>query len=171
MRNDIAQECKSAEVLVVQEAEVLRPADVEVPDERSYHQQRDRHWTMLWISTFVVAASFLLRSEGAEKVALHWPHFQLPEMCASRSVFGVECPGCGLTRSFIALASGDLSSSFHFHRLGWLLAISVVAQFPYRAYSLSQLHRRIYTNRWSSWFAWFLITALILNWVIKLCGY
>jgi hypothetical protein len=33
-----------------------------------------------------------------------------------------ECPGCGLTRSIIELAHGNLESSLASHRLGLLLA-------------------------------------------------
>ena len=35
---------------------------------------------------------------------------QLP--CFYKSVFGLECPGCGIQRAIIALLQGDLSGSF-----------------------------------------------------------
>src|SRR4051812_47396490 len=69
---------------------------------------RQHHRTMLWISLAVIAASFLLRRTGSESVRLAWSHIELPPLCVSRMFFGVECPGCGLTRSFVALAHGDL---------------------------------------------------------------
>jgi hypothetical protein len=40
---------------------------------------------------------------------------------------GFSCPGCGLTRSFIAFFSRDLEGSFYFHPLGPLIgALAVV---------------------------------------------
>ncbi len=32
--------------------------------------------------------------------------------CAFKFIFGVDCPGCGFQRSFIALVKGDLVTSF-----------------------------------------------------------
>lgn len=38
---------------------------------------------------------------------------QLP--CLVKSITHVDCPGCGLQRSFIALLQGDLMQSLHFY--------------------------------------------------------
>lgn len=38
---------------------------------------------------------------------------QLP--CPVKSLLHIECPGCGLQRSFIALLEGDISKSIHHH--------------------------------------------------------
>lgn len=35
--------------------------------------------------------------------------------CIFKSSFGVECPGCGTQRAFIALLKGDLLSSLQYH--------------------------------------------------------
>lgn len=35
--------------------------------------------------------------------------------CFFKSHFGLECPGCGMQRSFIALLKGDITSSLHYH--------------------------------------------------------
>lgn len=32
--------------------------------------------------------------------------------CAYKSIFGIDCPGCGFQRSFIALLKGDWKDSF-----------------------------------------------------------
>ncbi|WP_408733641.1 DUF2752 domain-containing protein [Mucilaginibacter sp.] len=32
--------------------------------------------------------------------------------CAYKAIFGIDCPGCGFQRSFIALLKGHLSESF-----------------------------------------------------------
>jgi hypothetical protein len=92
----------------------------------------------------------------------------LPPMCGSRALFGVECPGCGLTRSFVALASGDLAESIRLHRVGWLLAAAVVLQIPYRIYALRELRTKAPQRTWPTWFGNGLIAILILNWLIKI---
>ena len=126
---------------------------------------------MLYIAIFVVSASFYLQLGGLEAVNLAGTHVQLPNLCGSRSLFGVECPGCGLTRSFIALAGGDLTKSLQFHRLGWLLTVAIVAQFPYRTHALLELRHRVVERTWPKWFGNFLIAALIINWALKMSGY
>src|SRR3954470_21884809 len=35
--------------------------------------------------------------------------------CFFKSITGIDCPGCGMTRAFIALLKGDLSGSLHYH--------------------------------------------------------
>lgn len=38
-------------------------------------------------------------------------------LCLVTYLFGVECPGCGMTRALSALAHGDVVSAIHFNRL------------------------------------------------------
>src|SRR4051794_23696396 len=68
------------------------------PEDARSHRQHDQ--TMLWIAVALIAVSLLLlRRNGSEGVQLGWPPIELPQLCASRVYFGVECPGCGVTRS------------------------------------------------------------------------
>jgi len=51
-----------------------------------------------------------------------------PVLCPFRRLTGLPCPGCGMTRSFVAVAHGDIGSAFAYNRLGPLLmAIFVIA--------------------------------------------
>jgi len=128
---------------------------------------RRRHWTMLHCALAVIVLSFLLRDLGGGKVAfLGIPSLTLPELCGSRLFFATECPGCGLTRSFLALAAGDLRASWHAHRVGWLIALAALLQIPYRLYALAELQTRLPDRSWPDWCGRFLIAALFLNWLI-----
>ena len=107
-------------------------------------QLRERHWTMLCLASFIIAASYFLRQEENQAVRLPWSEVGLPPICGSRLVFGVECPGCGLTRSFVALAAGDFGASWRHHRVGWLMALVVIGQIPVsgiRAAGIAQPNR------------------------------
>src|SRR5204863_3895983 len=108
---------------------------------------------LLCVAIFIIAASFLLQLSGTERLTFSWSQVELPPLCPSRALFGVECPGCGLTRSFVALAAGDLRESWRFHRLGWLLAFAVVGQIPYRLSGLWQLQKNTFQNVRPKWFA------------------
>jgi hypothetical protein len=148
-------------------------AIVESPDadrlERRRRELLDRHWTMLAVSLLVIMLSMTLRLNPSGSVGASWlPVSSLPPLCGSRALFGVECPGCGLTRSFVALGHGNWRESLRLHRVGWLLAAAVVLQIPYRMYSLWELNRRVPDRAWPAWCGNFLIAAMIANWVVKM---
>jgi Protein of unknown function (DUF2752) len=137
-------------------------------DSRRIALLRDRHWTMLWISTAIVIGALSMHTDRLGRVGPTWlPGIWLPELCGSRALFGIECPGCGLTRSFIALSHGDLAGSLAYHRVGWLLALAVVLQFPYRILTLRELRVGVVERNWPVWFGRLLIAALIANWIAK----
>ena len=48
-------------------------------------------------------------------------------LCWFRGVFHIDCPFCGMTRSFVALAHGDLASTLRFHPAGPLLFAAMAA--------------------------------------------
>lgn len=51
----------------------------------------------------------------------------LPSLCPFHNLSGVPCPGCGLTRSFVCLAHGQIAAAFEFHPLGPLLFAGAIA--------------------------------------------
>lgn len=94
---------------------------------------REWHWTVLILSLAVTVLAFLLQVHENGRVSLFGDsRFILPELCGSRVWLGVECPACGLTRSFIALADGNVAASLQHHWAGWLAALAMVVQIPYR---------------------------------------
>jgi hypothetical protein len=52
----------------------------------------------------------------------------LPPTCSSVRDFGIECPGCGLTRSWVSAVHGRLAESWSHHRIGWLVLLYAMAQ-------------------------------------------
>lgn len=140
--------------------------------ERRISHLRDRHWTILILATVALLLSFLLsfNEEGTES-SLSLGSMNMPPMCGSRMMFGIDCPGCGLTRSFVAIASGDIVGSLQFHRIGWLMWLATVLQFPYRIYCLRELRGGLVERRWPTWFGNFMIVALIGNWLLIQFGW
>lgn len=46
--------------------------------------------------------------------------------CPSRRYLHIDCPGCGLQRSILALLRGDLAGSLHYHPAGILVLLTFV---------------------------------------------
>jgi hypothetical protein len=89
----------------------------------------------------------------------------MPEICWSRSLFGCKCPGCGLTRSVLNLVRGDWRASLAMHRLGIVMALSILAQFPYCAAGIYWKKDYPLGRRFATIFGWTLICLLFGNWL------
>jgi Protein of unknown function (DUF2752) len=69
---------------------------------------RARHRDVLVVSLTAVVMAFVLVEVPGGRVAVRGlTGYPLPPSCFTRTAFGLKCPGCGLTRSFIHLAEGD----------------------------------------------------------------
>ena len=99
-----------------------------------------------------------------------WPAFEmgdLPVACAFRRVTGTPCPGCGLTRSWVALGRGAVGESITFHRLGWVVMLYIAMQTIRHALWLSIERWRKAIERGGRWLDRGLILlaiALFANW-------
>jgi hypothetical protein len=126
------------------------------------------HAQMLAFAVAIVVAATLLEVLPNERVALRGlSAYPLPHLCSSRVLFGVSCPGCGLTRSFVHLARGDWQAAWSVHHLGWLMASLVIAQIPYRALILAGTIRPV-GARTSTGLAFVTVGLLLSNWVLLL---
>jgi hypothetical protein len=100
------------------------------------HAERIEHLWILGLAVLALLGSFLLRSSPGANLQLLLPwtreRVTLPETCASRVVFGISCPGCGLTRSFVAMARGDVGAALRFNPMGPVLFVLCWLQIPYR---------------------------------------
>lgn len=130
---------------------------------------RRYHIEMLVLAAIALAGSLLLEVQGQQRVGLRYgPALTLPETCVSREWFAVPCPGCGLTRSFIELAQGHFAKSWHHHRMGWVLALATLFQFPYRWYALRRAGAKLLPPSSTKWMGISLIGLLVLNWLFNL---
>ena len=125
---------------------------------------------MLAFACGVLVLSLLLQVRSDDHAAFVFlPDWPIPSSCPSQTIFHVDCPGCGLTRSLIYLAHGDWQHALAKHRLGWLLALAVVLQIPYRLAALLGRNRLPLGKRFPKLFGMALIVALIGNWLLLMC--
>lgn len=117
----------------------------------------------LLLFTGVIALSFTipwLRSR----------HLFYSPPCIFYTVTHIPCFLCGLTRSFIYTAQGNLSAAFRLHLLGPALFFMTAAAGVYLAVSLVSGYRLRYTlaPRTRRVAFWSLLGILIAAWMVKL---
>jgi hypothetical protein len=149
------------------EAEALE-AVIEPAGEALSPVMRRHHFWMFWIAVAAIVLAFVLQVlPDQEHVAVRGlGRLVLPGTCLSKDLFHHDCPGCGLTRSVIYFAHMDWSDSWKLHRLGWLMAILIVSQLPYRALCMYR-GRAILGRRIPKVLGYIVIALLIGNWLVS----
>lgn len=121
-------------------------------------------------SAILIGALFLSPPEAGEEHLTIGP-LTIPETCMFKNLTGIPCPGCGLTRSMVAAAHGNMRQSFHYHRLGLLTLFYILLQFVYRIGALSApaLTNRVFGPEKHLNHGIIILAALILlNWIFSL---
>ncbi len=66
----------------------------------------------------------------------------VPHVCLVQSLCGIPCPGCGITRSVLALLGGDVGYALSLNPVGPVLLLVLAIQVPLRGLALCDV-------RWS----------------------
>lgn len=91
-------------------------------------------------------ATLLLAAGGAIGVAIAaiWPVRSIDSgdpTCLLRITTGLPCPGCGMTRSWVHLAHGDVAGAFTYNLFGPLLFVLAAALPLWAIYALVRRRR------------------------------
>ena len=131
--------------------------------------RRDQ-WCVFWVAVAILAASFVLQCGADGRVRLPLVETELPQVCWSRRYLGIECPTCGLTRSFVSLAHRDVAASVHYQPLGLVLFAVVAAQIPYRLVQLRRLSegRLLWRHPLLKIGVWLLAAGLLGQWLWRI---
>ena len=76
----------------------------------------------------LVLSSFLSVKETAVTIRLGTHEISAPCVCPFKIVTGLDCPVCGLTRSFVALGHLDFRSAWRFNKGGLPAYLFVIFQ-------------------------------------------
>lgn len=126
------------------------------------------HWILLGMSAAVMLAACLLSVRGEEQVVMPIIGIPLPGTCSFKSFFGMDCPGCGLTRCFVSLGHGDVRGAWSFNPVGIFLFGVVAFQIPYRLTQLWRLRsgrQAIRPHAWTNFVLAGVAAALLLQWL------
>lgn len=141
----------------------------------SYSGRAEHLWILALALTALIGSWVLEPSEGGGlllSVPILGEKVLLPQMCVSRTMLGVPCPGCGMTRSFAALIRGDLLSAVILNPMGPILFLACLFQAPYRiieytgVWDRSPLWNRFRRGLMAS--TWIIVAGLTVVWMARL---
>jgi hypothetical protein len=103
-------------------------------------------------------------------------------ICPTALLFGLPCPGCGLTRATVALLHGDFAAAFRFHPLVIVLAplfagamlkalVDYVRGTSAGTTTTSEARRSFWTRRAGIATASLLLVLVVGVWVLRFAGY
>ncbi len=104
--------------------------DTQDVDKQEAPASKTTHLTLLGICLSMLILARLGSVHDRAEVTLGG--VRLPEVCAWRRLAGIDCAGCGLTRSFVSIMHGRFADAFTFHHLGLPTFLLILLQIPYR---------------------------------------
>jgi hypothetical protein len=113
------------------------------------------------LTTLVFLVSFWYRPPDVPTVVL----------CTLKSTTGMDCPTCGMTRAFCALAKGEWQRALRFHPLS--PAVFALFGWWWLRSLLHLLGKGTWVNRVETWFPPLLtvlvvVTGVLVSWLFKL---
>lgn len=131
--------------------------------------QKGYHLAVLLVCGAVLLCAAAMRA-GGDGLSLFG--YRWPLSCWLHDTLGVKCGLCGMSRSFSALAHGDISAGVQFHRLGPAVFALFCLQVPYRFYALVAGPKRLNAKlvRFHVGLVVLLCAVLLANWFVYLGG-
>ncbi|MGZ3899569.1 MAG: DUF2752 domain-containing protein [Bacteroidia bacterium] len=81
--------------------------------------------------------------------------------CSIKSITGIECPGCGMQRAFIALLRGDILSSLNFNPSLIPFLLTVLYVTLHLGFNFKNGARNIV------WFFGFTVAVMLVNFLVR----
>ena len=137
---------------------------------RYYQSNFWLHTIFMLMSAAVILCSWVMSSEGQTIVRFPGVPIQMPEACMSRRMWNMDCPGCGLTRSFISMSHGRFGNAFSFNPAGPIVYLFVLIQIPWHGYQLFRLLklRRPVESGWLFVPLYGMSAAILIQWLWRL---
>ena len=100
----------------------------------------------------------LITCAAVAVVVWAWAYFRI--FCLFKLIFKIPCPGCGMTRAYLALLRLDIAGAFDMHPMFWSVPILLVFYL---------FDWKIFRKEWINTAILVLIFAgFFVNWIFKL---
>jgi len=128
------------------------------------------HWLFFCFAAVIILFSFLMKSEGEK--AVYMPGFSsaMPETCTAQRLFGVDCPGCGMTRAFISISSGRFARAWSFNPASFAVYLFVAVQIPWHMIQIWRLKngKLPIVTRWAYMAPIAMVVVMVVHWTWRL---
>ena len=127
----------------------------------------------LWLfgSLSILTLAAIMSVDTSRRVYLPGLSVPVPETCMLHARFGLDCPGCGLTRSFIHFAHGRLFEGMSLNPAGIAIFLFVAAQVPAAGFRFALGRSSGLSKFWSRGNEIALIvlpTLTFVQWIVRL---
>ncbi len=126
-------------------------------------------WLLGSLAIMVLAS---MMSVGTERhVYLPGLPVPIPELCATKARFDIDCPGCGMTRAFIHFAHGRMLDGMRMNPASFLVFLFVASQIPAAVARFVLGRTSRFAIAWSRWNELALIvlpTVTFIQWVVRM---
>jgi hypothetical protein len=93
--------------------------------------------------------------------------YTIPSLCMFKNITTLDCPGCGITRSFVFAVHGRLYESYIMHFWGIPLAAFLLFQIGYRFWRASGGSPLKFNPTFTRRFRFFVVLSVLLPWLGK----
>lgn len=123
------------------------------------------HGIMLTGSVIIILLSFLMKADDSNQVFLPGASAAMPELCLSKMYFGIDCPGCGMTRAFIRISAGQFGIARQLNSASFVVYSFIAIQIPWHAMQLLRIRNGVGVI--DSW--WTIVPALAVIVTLVVC--
>ncbi len=88
--------------------------------------------------------------------------------CIIKEMTGIDCPSCGLTRSFVSISNGQWIRSLKYNFAGLLIYILLISQIINSSLFIVRKKYNRYISQFNIIFGISTCIILIVNWILKL---
>lgn len=135
----------------------------ERPKEDAFYSRRG-HKYVLGLAVLVVLVAALLPLPTGGKLVVFG--VESPPLCPFQATVGIDCPGCGLTRSFISMGHVEIQNAWNFNRVGPLFFLVFFFQIPYRIAAICDRKFQLKGRRWDLTYP-VIALLLLVNWIVN----
>jgi hypothetical protein len=125
---------------------------------------------VLFCTIILALCSALSINRGEVAAKIDTRNITLPWICLFKTITGIDCPVCGLTRSMISVGHLDFDKAWRYNRAGILVYLFVIYQFSCHIF-LAIKARDPKLRNWLKGFAvkyvYAIEAALVMGWLFR----
>lgn len=118
------------------------------------------------IGIIIIAAVAFVEGDTAYIKLFNNRTFEIGK-CFYRERFGIICPSCGLTRSFISIENLNLSKAISYNEIGILVYILMIFTMIFNILGLLKAKIALKIGKLIAIYGFIICILLVINWLVK----